>query len=339
MLVLGLESTCDESSAALLEAPKNILANVVKSQIDDFKKFGGVVPEIASRLHLNYLMGTIKEALNKSSKKIEEVDLIAVSHRPGLLGGLLVGTTIAKTLSLLLNKPLVLVDHLYGHLVASDLDNGIKYPCIAGIFSGAHSNIYFGKDKLTWEMMSKSRDDAPGEAFDKVSKLMGLGYPGGPAIQKIAEGKSETEFKIPSPLPKTLEGDFSFSGIKTHLLYQIKGSQAKEACSVEKYPELAASFQKSVAEGLTKRLIECAKQKGTKHIYIGGGVAANQKLRNHLHEQAMKNGIQSEYPPIELCVDNAAMIARAGIILHESGVRSDLNENVYSRSVWGHNCS
>jgi N6-L-threonylcarbamoyladenine synthase len=338
MLILGLESTCDESSASILEAPTNILVNVVKSQIDDLKKYGGVVPEIASRLHLNYLMGTINEALETSSKSISEIDLIAVSHRPGLLGGLLVGTTIAKTLSLLLKKPLIMVDHLFGHLVASDLDNGITYPCVAGIFSGAHSNIYYGSDDLTWKMMCKSRDDAPGEAFDKVSKLMGLGYPGGPAIQKIAENRNEKMFKIPSPVPKSLNGDFSFSGIKTHILYQIKGSNAKIACPLENYPDLAASFQKAVSEGLSKRLIECAQEKGVKNIYIGGGVAANQKLRTYLQEQASAKGIKSECPPLSLCVDNAAMIARAGFLLHKNGVKSNLNDNVYSRSVWGLDC-
>ena len=337
MLVLGLESTCDESSAALLESPTNILVNIVKSQVDDFKKYGGVVPEIASRLHLNYLMGTVNEALEKSGKKISDIDLIAVSHRPGLLGGLLVGTTIAKTLALLLKKPLVMVDHLYGHLVASDLDNGITYPCVAGIFSGAHSNIYYGSDALTWKMVCKSRDDAPGEAFDKVSKLMGLGYPGGPVIQKISEGRDETMYNVPSPVPKTLNGDFSFSGIKTHILYQIRGSNSKEACPIENHPELAASFQKSVAEGLSKRLIEIALEKNVKHIYVGGGVAANKRLREMTQEKSEKVGIKSEFPPLSLCVDNAAMIARAGFILKENGVESSLDENVYSRSEWGIN--
>lgn len=335
MLILGLESTCDESSAAVLEAPRTVLSNVVKTQIDDHKKFGGVVPEIASRLHLNYLFSALNEALEQSGKTMQEIDLIAVSNRPGLLGGLLVGTTIAKTLSLLLKKPLILVDHLFGHLVASELDKGIVYPCVAGIFSGAHSNIYYGENACTWTMLSKSRDDAPGEAFDKVAKLIGLGYPGGPAIQKKAEEGNPKRYKIPSPLPKSLNGDFSFSGIKTNVLYQIQGTNGKEACQPEGYADLAASFQYAVSDGLSNRLIECAKDKKVSHIYIGGGVAANQCLREMLADKAQKVGMQSEYPPIGLCVDNGAMIARAGLILHDQGITSELNENVYSRSVWG----
>ncbi|MBF0197396.1 MAG: tRNA (adenosine(37)-N6)-threonylcarbamoyltransferase complex transferase subunit TsaD [Planctomycetes bacterium] len=335
MIVLGLESTCDESAAAVLRHPREVLSSVVKSQIDEHTRFGGVVPEIASRLHLNYLSSCVHEALERAELSLADIDVIAVSNRPGLQGGLLVGTTLAKTLSYLCDKPLVMVDHLLGHLVAPDLEEEMVYPCVAGIFSGAHSNVYLGKDPLSWEMLARSRDDAPGEAFDKTAKLLGLSYPGGPSIQKNAEGADEKAYQLPLPLPKSLEGDFSFSGLKTAVLYHIRGTNGKEACPEDKWPDLAASFQFTVAKGLTKSLVKEAKANKVKHIYIGGGVAANSRLREYLKSEAKKVGIGVSYPPIRLCVDNATMIARAGALLFQEGKVSSLSESVSSRSEMG----
>jgi len=334
MIVLGLESTCDESSAAVICSPRQILSNVVKSQIDEHRRFGGVVPEIASRLHLNYLASAMHEALNKAGKTIQEVDLIGVSTSPGLIGGLLVGSTLAKTLAYTLGKPWVGVDHLLGHLVAPDLVEPIEFPCIAGVFSGAHSNVYLGRSYMDWELLVRSRDDAPGEAFDKTAKLMNLSYPGGPSIQRFAE-KGQATIKLPSPLPKTLEGDFSFSGLKTAVLYQVQGQQNKQALLEAKWPDLAASFQDTVAKALAKSMIQNALKHEVKNIYVGGGVAANSRLREVLQYEGSKHGFGVHFPPLSLCIDNGAMIARAALVMYENGYQSNLDEDIQSRSSLG----
>jgi N6-L-threonylcarbamoyladenine synthase len=335
MLVLGIESTCDESSAALVEAPNVLLSNVVKSQITEHQRFGGVVPEIASRLHLNYLSSTVSEALEKSGKSMADIDLIAVANRPGLVGGLLVGTTVAKTLAYLLKKPLVMVDHMMGHLMAPDLDQPMQYPCIGGVFSGGPSNIYLGRSESDWKMLVRTRDDAPGESFDKTAKLLGLPYPGGPSIQKFAKGANEKAYHLPKPLPKSLGGDFSFSGLKTAVLYYVKGTNGKAAVPQEHYPDLAASFQYTVASTLTDRLIQCAQEHEVKHIYVGGGVAANKRLREILEERCAKSNLQAQFPSFQLCMDNAAMIARAGVVLHSQGHLATLHDDISSRSDLG----
>jgi len=335
MIILGLESTCDESSAAILDGPRNILANVIKSQIQDHQRYGGVVPEIASRLHLHFLSSALQEALQQSGLKLDQIDLIAFSHRPGLLGGLAVGSTLAKSLSWLLGKPLVAVDHLLGHLLAPDIESPLEFPCVAGIFSGGHSNVYLGKGLTDWELLSQSRDDAPGESFDKSAKLMGLSYPGGPSIQKLAEEGNETAFPLPLPLPKSLEGDFSFSGLKTSLLYFIKGTNGKKAVPEVQFPDLAASFQFTVAKGLTQRLISAAKEYQVKSIHIGGGVAANRRLRELLTEESHRHGMTVRFPSLPLCMDNGAMIARAGLAIFETQGPSSLDIEIQSRSDMG----
>jgi len=334
MIILGLESTCDESSASILRGPREILSNVVKSQIKEHSRFGGVVPEIASRLHLNYLASAMHEALEKANVKLEDVDLIGVSTSPGLVGGLLVGSTLAKTLAYALDKPWVGVDHLLGHLVAPDLVEEIQFPCVAGVFSGAHSNVYLGKTYMDWELLARSRDDAPGEAFDKTAKLMGLSYPGGPAIQRYAE-EGTSNIQLPLPLPKSLDGDFSFSGLKTSVLYHVQGQQKRPAIPKSDWPNLACSFQDTVAKGLTKCLIDNALKHNVKNIYVGGGVAANKILREMLCSKSEEQGLKAHFPPIPLCMDNGAMIARAAMLMYESGHRSELEEDIKSRSSLG----
>ena len=335
MLILGIESTCDESAAAIVQGPRRLLSNVIKSQIEEHRRFGGVVPEIASRLHLNILSATIEEALEQAKVKLREIDLIAVANRPGLVGGLLVGSTIAKTLSYLLDKPLVVVDHLMGHLLASDLEQPLVFPCIGGIFSGGHSNIYLGLGENQWQMLVRSRDDAPGESFDKTAKLMGLSYPGGPAIQRFAEGADEKLVSLPLPIPKSLNGDFSFSGLKTSVLYHLKGTNGKQAVPPSQWPDLAAAFQFTVAKALSMRMVECAEVYGVKQIYVGGGVAANTRLREVLSDMAKPKGIAVQFPALSLCMDNAAMIARAGCVLYNAGEIADINVDVSSRSELG----
>ena len=334
MIILGLESTCDESSASVVRGPRELLSNVVKSQIDEHRRFGGVVPEIASRLHLNYLASAMREALEKANVTLEDIDLIGVSTSPGLVGGLLVGSTLAKTLSYTLKKPWVGVDHLFGHLVAPDLVQPLEFPCVAGVFSGAHSNVYFGESYMEWKLLARSRDDAPGEAFDKTAKLLGLPYPGGPSIQKYAEG-GKSSIKLPEPLPKSLQGDFSFSGLKTSVLYTVQGQQKKVPLAEEEWPNLAASFQETVASTLAKSLLKNAEKYGVKNIYVGGGVAANRRLREILNGKGKEDGYNVHFPPMPLCMDNGAMIARAALIMHENGHQSKLDEDIQSRSNLG----
>jgi N6-L-threonylcarbamoyladenine synthase len=334
MIILGLESTCDESSASVIRGPRELLSNVVKSQIDEHRRFGGVVPEIASRLHLNYLASAMHEALEKAEVTLEEVDLIGVSTSPGLVGGLLVGSTLAKTLSYTLNKPWVGVDHLFGHLLAPDLVEPLEFPCVAGVFSGAHSNVYLGKSYMEWQLLARSRDDAPGEAFDKTAKLLDLPYPGGPSIQKYAE-QGQPNIKLPEPLPKSLEGDFSFSGLKTSVLYTVQGQQNKAALDKTAWPDLAASFQETVAGTLAKSLLDHAEAHEVKNIYIGGGVAANRRLREILNEKGEQLGYRVHFPPMPLCMDNGAMIARAALVMYENGHQSTLDEDIQSRSNLG----
>jgi N6-L-threonylcarbamoyladenine synthase len=307
----------------------------VKTQIETHARFGGVVPEIASRLHLNMLSAAVEEALLQANKKLDEVDLIAVANRPGLSGGLLVGTTLAKTLSVLLEKPLVCVDHLHGHLLAPDLEAATDFPCIGGIFSGGHCNIYYGTSETQWEMLCRSRDDAPGESFDKVAKLMGLSYPGGPALQKFAEHGDPKAYPLPKPLPKSLDGDFSFSGLKTAVLYYLKGTNGKSAVPEVHWPDLAASFELTVAETMSKRCVDLAQEKGARSIYIGGGVAANRRLRDVLQGKCERRGIACHFPALSLCMDNGGMIARAGLALYQKGVRHGCDEDVSSRSTLG----
>lgn len=335
MLTLGLESTCDESSTALLVGQRGLVANVVKSQVQDHRRFGGVVPEIASRLHLNLLRGTVEEALEKSAKKLADVDLIAFSHRPGLIGGLMVGATLAKTLSYLLDRPLVAVDHMLGHLLAPDLDEPMAFPCIGGVFSGGHSNIYLGLSPTDWKLLVRTRDDAPGESFDKTAKLMGLPYPGGPAIQSFAADNDPKAFDLPLPLPRSLEGDFSFSGLKTSVLYHLKGTNGKTAVPENRWPSLAAAFQDVIAQAISRRMVECAQEHQVHHLYLGGGVAANARLRQVLMDKAEHSGLAVRFPSLPLCMDNGAMIARAGRVLFDHGQVDGLDVEVASRSTLG----
>lgn len=339
MNILGIESSCDESAAAVVRSPRDILANVVRSQIEAHAVFGGVIPELASRLHVEYLRPAVDKALDKAGLSIRDIDLIAVTHRPGLTGCLLTGAMLAKGLAWLSGRPLVMVDHLLGHLLAPDLESPMIYPCIGGIFSGGHCNIYYSRSPLEWKMLAHTRDDAPGESFDKVAKLMELGYPGGPAIQRFCEGiEGNPRLGLPSPLPPSLEGDFSFSGIKTAVLYHLKGLQGRSPLPKEHWPHLAAGFQLKVAEALSARLVECALENDTQHIYVGGGVAANRVFRDTLSIQAGQKGLASRFAPLPLCMDNAAMIAHAGRLMFEndvSCVAGSLGEDVSSRSELG----
>ncbi|QTA38874.1 tRNA (adenosine(37)-N6)-threonylcarbamoyltransferase complex transferase subunit TsaD [Thermosipho ferrireducens] len=308
MLVLGIETSCDETSVAVLKDGK-ILSNVVASQIEIHKKFGGVVPEIAARHHLTNLPIVFKEALSKANIKLNELNGIAVTYGPGLIGALLVGLSFAKGLSLSLNIPFVGVNHIIGHIFANYIVYpDLKPPFIVLMVSGGHTEILKVSDYENIEVLGKTVDDAAGEAFDKVARILGLGYPGGPEIEKAALTGKKDRFKFPRPLLNSNDYNFSFSGLKTSVLYKTKEFQ-NESIPVE---DIAASFQEAVVEILLKKTFKAARNSGIRTIVLAGGVAANKRLREEANKLANAYNYNILIPPLQYCTDNAAMIAMAG---------------------------
>ncbi|MBZ4682967.1 MAG: tRNA N6-adenosine threonylcarbamoyltransferase [Fusobacteriaceae bacterium] len=307
MYILGIETSCDETSISILKDGKEILSNIISSQIDIHKEYGGVVPEIASRHHIKNISYILDEALEEAKLKMEDIDYIAVTYAPGLIGALLVGLSFAKGLSYSYNIPIIPVHHIKGHIYASFLEHDIKTPFISLVVSGGHTNIVYIDENHKFYNIGATLDDAVGESYDKVARVLGLGYPGGPIIDKMAKlGKNV----ISIPEPKVDGYDFSFSGIKTAVInYVNKMNMKKEEFSKE---DLATSFQKKVVDILCKKVIVAAKEKNVNQIVIAGGVAANSELRSELTIRAKKENIDVFYPSLKLCTDNAAMIAIAG---------------------------
>lgn len=302
--ILGIESTCDETSASLLRGGKEIITNVIYSQIDEHKKYHGVVPELASRAHAAKIATVISEALGD-----RPLDCVAFASGPGLPGGLMVGRVAAETLASFKNVPLIGVNHLEGHIFACDFEgsavkNRLQFPLIALVVSGGHTELWYVKDYGQYKVLGKTRDDAAGEAFDKVAKLLGLAYPGGPQVSKQALQGKRDAVKFPRPLlPGTW--DFSFSGIKTSVSYYLRDHQTFSI------PDVCASFEQAMVDTLvTKTLLAATKYK-VKHIAVGGGVAANSLLRKQMEEQGSKMGITVHFVERKLSSDNAAMIALA----------------------------
>ena len=309
MLVLGIETSCDETSAAVIADGNKILSNVISSQISIHQPYGGVVPEIASRKHLENIIPVISEAMEQANVSFKEIDAIAVTYGPGLAGALLVGVSAAKALAYSLGKPLVGVNHLDGHIYAGFLEHTIEMPLICLVVSGGHTSLIYMEDHDQRTLLGSTRDDAAGEVFDKIARKMGLGYPGGPVVEKTAlEGQEIIDF--PRAWLEADSFDFSFSGLKTSVInYLHKQEQAGEEVSV---PDIAASFQKAIFEVLITKTIRAAEAKNVKTIMLAGGVAANTYFKNWMTEEAGKKGIKVYYPSPVLCTDNAAMIACAG---------------------------
>lgn len=323
-LILGIESSCDETAAAVVAGGRKVLSNVIASQIDLHKKYGGVVPEIASRKHLEAVLPTIKEALADAGVTMAQIDAIAVTHGPGLVGTLLVGLSAAKALAYALDKPLIGVNHLQGHIYANFLTNEVpEYPLVCLIVSGGHTDLIYMTGHGEMELMGRTRDDAAGEAFDKVARSVGLGYPGGPQVEKLALlGNPEA---IPLPRAKSENPyDFSFSGLKTAVLQYV---QRKGPLDDQGRADLAASFQRAVTGTLADKTLRAAQEKRVRQVILAGGVAANGALRRAMGEALAPHGIRLGYPPPVLCTDNAAMIAAAGHYLWVSGVRHGLDLN------------
>ena len=323
-LILGIESSCDETAAAVVADGREVLSNVINTQIELHKLYGGVVPEIASRKHMESINAVIDEALSKAGVTLSDIEAIAVTNGPGLVGALLVGVSCAKALAYGAKKPLVPVHHIKGHIMANFLAHkDLKPPFVCLVASGGHSHIVYVKDYTEFEIIARTRDDAAGEAFDKTARVLGLGYPGGPLIDKLAkEGNPEN---IVFPRVKMENLDFSFSGVKTAVINYIhKKEQINEKFSKA---DVAASFQEAVTDVLCEHTIEAAKLKNSKIITIAGGVASNSRLREKMTELAKKDGIDVLYPPLVLCTDNAAMIACAGYYAYENGERAGLDLN------------
>ena len=316
--ILTLETTCDETAAAVVTDQLEVLGAVVASQDALHNRFGGVVPEIASRAHVERILPVIQQTLEQAGVALTELDAIAVANRPGLAGSLLVGLMAAKTLALAHDLPLIGIDHLQAHIYACQIASRTHvFPCVGLIVSGGHTNLYRCESPLDFTPLGSTIDDAAGEAFDKVASMLGLGYPGGPAIGRVAEQGDPRRFRLPRPLlddPNRLE--FSFSGLKTAVRYQLFGSgrlPVGEAAVLDsqRAADMAASFQAAVIDCLIGKTVLALQRTGIKRLCVGGGVAANTRFREALHTASQQNGVQLHIPPLDLCTDNAVMGAIA----------------------------
>lgn len=330
MKILGIESSCDETAAAIVEDGKKLLSNVVVSQIDIHKEYGGVIPEIAARSHIEAINPVINKALAEANLTIDDVDAIAVTYAPGLIGSLLIGTLAARTLAILHHKPLVKVQHVEGHVYANFLnEKQPEFPLLALIVSGGHSQLVLFKDHGNYELLGQTNDDAIGEAFDKVAKILGLPYPGGPAIARAAKDGDKFKYHLPDARLKH-PYDFSFSGLKTAVLravqkevgvsYDFPSFKLKDKLKTSEINDFAASFQYTAIKTLVTKTVKAYNEFQPKSVVIAGGVAANQELREQL-KAALP--IDIDYAPISLCTDNAAMIATLGYYKFMNGKVTD----------------
>ncbi len=324
--ILGIESSCDETAASVVKNGREVLSNVINTQIDFHKKFGGVVPEIASRKHIENIDNVIDAALSEAGMKLSEIDAVAVTYGPGLVGALLVGVSAAKAISYATGKPLVPVHHIRGHITANFIAHrSLEPPFVCLVASGGHSHIVLVKDYTEFEVLGRTRDDAAGEAFDKIARVLGLGYPGGPLVDKLAKEGNPDAIAFPRVKMDKDSLDFSFSGVKTAVINYIhkaeqKGDEINRA-------DVAASFQNAVTDALCEHTIEGALKCNVKTVAIAGGVAANSELREKMTKMCEKHGINVVYPPPVLCTDNAAMIAAAGYFGYIKGDRAGLDLN------------
>jgi len=340
MLMLAIETTCEETAAAVLEGPRPpdvgapaVRSSVVASQFDLHARYGGVVPEIAARAHIRQILPVIDEALRRAGVALGEIEAVAVATRPGLVGALIVGLTAAKSLALALGVPLVAVDHLEAHLYACQLAHPDRqvYPCVGLVVSGGHTSLYRCEGPIEAELLGGTIDDAAGEAFDKVASLLGLGYPGGPVVERVARDGNPAAFAFPRSFLREERLAFSFSGLKTAVLYTLRGQDASRP-SADPPPaslvaDLAASFQAAVVDVLVGKCRQALRMTGLPRLGVGGGVAANGAFREALDAMCRAEGVEAFIPPLSLCTDNAAMLGVAFAKL-DAGQVADLEIDV-----------
>ena len=319
--ILGIETSCDETSVSIVKNGVTEIATVVSSQMDTHAKFGGVVPEIASRMHVEVITMVLEECLNKASITMDDIDAIAVTYAPGLIGCLLVGVTFASTLSYIYNKPLVPVHHIIGHIYANNLKSRLKFPLISLVVSGGHTEIVYMDKDYSFKKIGGTLDDAVGEAYDKVARVINVPYPGGPTVDKLAHIGNNT-YNLPTPLDDN-SYNFSFSGIKSAVINLVH-NETQRGNEINK-EDLCCTFQNKVVDILTKKTIKALKEYKCNNLIVAGGVSANNGLRQRLSELCNKENISLTYPDIRLCTDNAAMIASAGYYAYKLGITSDID--------------
>jgi N6-L-threonylcarbamoyladenine synthase len=328
MLVLGIESSCDETAAAVVSDGSLLLSNVIASQIDVHSRYGGVVPEIASRKHIEAIIPVILQALDEAKVTLDDIEGIAVTRGPGLIGSVLIGLSVAKSIAFAKGLPFVGVNHLEGHIAAVFLnEKKPDFPFIALVVSGGHTSIYLVRDFGNFTTLGQTRDDAAGEAFDKAAKMLDLGYPGGVIIDRLAKSGSIDYVKFPRPMKDSM--DFSFSGLKTSLLTYIK--KRKTPVKKEEISHIVASYQEAIVDVLVEKTLRAAEGHSLERVVISGGVAANSRLRNTFYKKAKDKGIEIFVPPAILCTDNAAMIAVVGDNLLRKGKKDHFDLNAVSR--------
>ncbi|TYS83536.1 tRNA (adenosine(37)-N6)-threonylcarbamoyltransferase complex transferase subunit TsaD [Rossellomorea aquimaris] len=324
--VLGIETSCDETAVAIVKNGTEIVANIVSSQIESHKRFGGVVPEIASRHHVEQVTFVLEEALEQADMTMDEIDCVAVTEGPGLVGALLIGVNAAKALAFAHNKPLVGVHHIAGHIYANRLVKEMRFPLLSLVVSGGHTELVFMKEHGSFQVIGETRDDAAGEAYDKVARTLSLPYPGGPHIDRLAH-EGEPNLDLPRAWLEEGSYDFSFSGLKSAVINTLHNAKQK---GVTIHPQdLAASFQASVIDVLVTKTVKAVKGYGVEQVLLAGGVAANKGLRAALQEVFEEVEAELIIPPLSLCTDNAAMIAAAGTVLFEQGKRGSMDMNAH----------
>lgn len=327
--ILAFESSCDDTSVAILDTDYKVIINLVSSQPEHLE-FGGVLPELASRLHLKNILLLTHNALSRAQLSLSDISAIAVAINPGLIGSLLVGLSFAKSLAWSLDLPLITVNHMMAHIFANFIDHGvIKPPFLALVVSGGHTELVHFKTYTDFEVVGKTVDDAAGESFDKAAKLLGLGFPGGPILDKLAKNGDPEYVKFPRAIPQKDNFNFSYSGLKTSIRTWISNQDSDTLNSHQN--DIAASVQQAIIDPLITKSLHWAKNNGVNSILIAGGVAANSALREQLTARAAKSGINVYYPSLKLCMDNAAMVAAAAVPKYQENSHSDLSVNAFSQ--------
>ena len=324
--ILGIESSCDETSASIVKNGTEEIATVISSQIDIHKNYGGVVPEIASRHHVKNITIVLEECLEKANMTIDDVDAIAITYGPGLIGSLLIGLEAAKTLSFIYNKPLIPVHHIAGHIYANSLVKELRFPLLAVVVSGGHTEIIEMKKHYSFEKLGGTLDDAIGECYDKVARVIGLSYPGGPKLDKLAHTGKNT-YQLPTPLNDD-SYNFSFSGLKSAVINLVH--KEKQNNKEINQADLACSFQTVAINSIINKTKKALVNEKISNLIVAGGVAANQQLREEVEKLSKELNINYSIPPLKFCTDNAAMIATAGYYLYQKGIRADYNLNAIS---------